>query len=163
MKILLLPLLAVALFGCHTSPVSNTIRLGYEAGDIQKQFDTLYNYQRTDSVHYNGFLEQALANCHDSAHAQEVITQQVFSSMYFNHWTGVYDCLTNTVFTFPGGSITAMGTFVLPPTDSTIAPDHDFPITGGNGAYENISGIYTRHYHDSIYSVELRYYHTNNR
>lgn len=43
---------------------STVISLSYEQTDIQKQFDTLYNYQQTSMGAYKGFIEQALAICH---------------------------------------------------------------------------------------------------
>lgn len=133
------------------------ISLQYTQSDIQKQFDTLYHNQQTDTGLYNGFLEQALAVCHDSAHAKETITQDVFSSIYLNFGTKQYDCVTTTVFSFPDGTITANGIFQLEP-NATIAPNHDFPITGGSKAYKNITGTYTRVYENGVYRVTLRFH-----
>lgn len=137
------------------------IRLQYRQSDIQRQFDTLYRHQQTmltdSSLAFNGLLEQAWAQCHDSSRTDS-ITQDVLSSMYLINSTGVYDCVTNTVFHFPGGTVCASGVFNLVP-GSGIAPDHDFPITGGSGSFRNIYGTYTRHYEaaDSTYYVTLGY------
>lgn len=139
----------------HSDPV--VISLTYRQIDIQHQFDTLYNHQQTAAGVYKGFIEQALAVCH--GRRKDSITQDVFSSMYLNLNSGKYDCVTTTVFQFPDGSITAAGVFNLVPGD-TIAPDHDFPITGGAAAYQHIAGTYTRKYRDSVYYVELRYHTT---
>lgn len=139
-----------------------TIQLTYDQHDIQKAFDTLYNYQQSrlpvngDSVSlYNGFTEQALAHCHREKDSS-VITQDVLSSMYLNNQTSQYDCVTVTTFQFTDGTITANGIFNLVPGD-TIAPDHDFPITGGSGAYRNLYGTYTRKYSNGTYTVTLDY------
>jgi len=140
----------------HPSPPV-VISLNYQQSDIQKQFDTLYNYQQASPGVYKGFIEQALAICHGSG--KDSATQDVFSSMYLNLGSGQYDCVTTTVFQFPDGSITATGVFNLTPGD-TIAPDHDFPITGGAAAYRNITGTYTRKYRNGVYHVELRYQST---
>jgi hypothetical protein len=133
------------------------IELQYTGADIQKQFDTLYNHQQADSGLYNGFTEQALATCHYVSDTAKTITQDVFSSMYLHFKTGLYDCVTTTTFQFPDGSIEAAGIFNLTP-GATIAPDHDFPIIGGSGAYSNISGTYTRVYKNNVYHVVLRYH-----
>ena len=151
MKSIHILLVALALTACSRRHPASVITLAYEQADIQLQFDTLYNHQQTDSV-YNGFIEQALAFCNDST-----VTQHVFSSMYFNRRTRVYDCLTTTVFRLKDGTITATGIFSLTPGD-TIAPDHDFPITGGSATYRNITGTYTRKYRDGVYHVELSYH-----
>lgn len=140
------------------------IRLQYQQRNIQKQFDTLYGKQQSSFISgsdtvtaYNGLLEQAFAMCQDSS-STDTIIQDVLSSMYFNTKTGLYDCVTSTVFHFPAGSITANGVFFMAP-GTDIAPDHDFPITGGSGSYRNIYGTYTRQYRaaDSTYHVTLRY------
>lgn len=133
------------------------ISLTYTQPNIQKQFDTLYNYQLTEPQVYTGLTEQALANCHDSSGRLDSVTQDVFSSMYLDTTTHIYDCITTTVFRLPNGTISATGVFVMAP-GTTIAPDHDFPIIGGSGAYSNIYGTYTRKYRDSVYHVELKYY-----
>ncbi|MVT09306.1 hypothetical protein [Chitinophaga tropicalis] len=133
---------------------STVISLSYEQTDIQKQFDTLYNYQQTSMGAYKGFIEQALAICHGDK--TDTITQDVFSSMYLNQQTGRYDCITTTVFQFPNGTISATGIFKLTPGD-TIAPDHNFPITGGSGVFKDIKGTYTREYRNGVYHVELKY------
>ena len=132
------------------------IALTYQQTDIQRQFDTLFNYQQSMPNVYTGMMEQALANCHDRNPADS-ITQDVLSSMYLNNTTHVYDCVTTTVFSFADGTITAMGVFNMIP-GSNIAPDHNFPITGGSGAYEHVYGTYTRKYRDSVYHVELKYF-----
>ncbi|TWI88803.1 hypothetical protein LX66_2889 [Chitinophaga japonensis] len=136
----------------RTAPV--TVSLSYRQTDIQQQFDTLFNHQQTAAGVYKGFIEQALAICHGDT---GTVTQDVLSSMYLNRHTGRYDCVTTTVFQFPDGTIAANGLFNLTPGD-TIAPDHDFPITGGSGAYHDIAGTYTRRYREGVYHVELRYY-----
>lgn len=133
------------------------VSLTYTQQDIQKQFDTLYDHQQTEAGVYKGITEQALAICHDSADNKAVSIQNVFSSMYLNLHSGNYDCVTTTVFQFPAGSITATGVFKLTPGD-TIAPDHDFPITGGAGAYTNVYGTYTRKYNNGVYRVRLQFY-----
>jgi len=158
MKYLLLFVFSLLLFtACKPPHSETTISLQYTQPDIQKQFDTLYNHQQTDSGFYNGLLEQALAICHDSVHEDRKITQDVFSSMYLNFATRQYDCVTTTVFSFPDGTISANGIFQLQP-DATIAPDHDFPITGGSKAYQNIAGTYTRVYKNGVYYVKLRFH-----
>ena len=141
----------------HKHPDLATIALTYQQTDIQKQFDTLYNYQLADSGVYKGLIEQALAICHDSTGKGGTITQDVFSSMYLNLSSGRYDCVTTTVFQLPDGTISATGVFNLTPGD-TIAPNHDFPITGGSGAYRHVFGTYTRKYENGVYRVALRYY-----
>ncbi|OCX53742.1 hypothetical protein BEL04_05490 [Mucilaginibacter sp. PPCGB 2223] len=133
------------------------ISLSYQNSDIRKQFDTLYSKQQASPGIYKGFTEQALAICHDSTPRKDTITQDVFSSMYLNPFTNRYDCVTTTTFRFADGTICAMGVFNLTPGD-TIAPDHDFPITGGSATYRNIYGTYTRKYINGIYHVGLRYY-----
>ena len=133
------------------------ISLTYTQPNIQKEFDTLYNNQLTVPNVYTGFIEQALANCQDSTGRLDSVTQDVFSSMYLDTTTHMYDCITTTVFRLPDGTISATGVFVMAP-GTTIAPDHDFPITGGSGAYSHIYGTYTRKYRDSVYHVELKYY-----
>lgn len=133
----------------------HVIYLSYVQANIQKNFDTLYHKQ-TDSGIYIGLLEQAYATCHDSANATAIITQDVLSSMYLNRSTHQYDCVTTTTFQFADGTIAANGVFNLVP-GSSIAPDHDFPITGGSGAYAHIHGTYTRQYRDSVYRVVLTY------
>jgi len=150
-------LLALLFSGCrqHRHSDATVISLNYRQSDIQKQFDTLYSYQQASPGVYKGFIEQALAVCH--GRGKDTATQDVFSSMYLNLRSGQYDCVTTTVFQFPDGSITATGVFNLTPGD-TIAPDHDFPITGGAAAYRNITGTYTRKYRDGVYHVELRYH-----
>lgn len=142
---------------CKPSHPETVISLQYTQSDIQKQFDTLYHHQQTDSGLYNGLLEQALAVCHDSLSKNRPITQDVFSSMYLNFATKQYDCVTTTIFSFPDGTISANGIFQLEP-NATIAPDHDFPITGGAKAYQNITGTYTRVYKDGVYYVKLRFH-----
>lgn len=161
MKILPVICAVLALAACQQHKAANpaVIELTYQQSDIQKQFDTLYNYQQADSGVYNGLIEQALAICHDSTGRRDTITQDVFSSMYYNLRSKRYDCTTTTVFQLPDGSISAIGLFNLMPGD-TIAPDHDFPITGGAGAYHDIGGTYTRKYRDGVYHVTLRYYKT---
>lgn len=151
-NLLISVLLMLASCGQHKQPT--VISLSYKQSDIQRQFDTLYNKQQTDTGVYTGFMEQALAHCHGN---EDTVTQDVLSSMYLNQQTGNYDCVTTTTFQFPDGSITAMGIFNLVP-GSGIAPDHDFPITGGSAAYRNIYGTYTRKYKDSVYYVVLQYY-----
>ena len=145
--------------GCNApqKPQLSIIRLRYNQSDIRKKFDTLYNNQKTDSGVYDGLLEQALAICFAENNTKDTITQDVFSSMYLNAYTARYDCVTTTTFQFPDGNITATGIFNLTPGD-TIAPDHDFPISGGSAKYRNIYGTYTRKYHNGVYNVELRYY-----
>lgn len=143
----------------HKHPNPAVIELTYQQTDIQKQFDTLYNHQQADSGVYSGLIEQALAVCHDSTGKGGAITQDVFSSMYYNLNSKRYDCVTTTVFQLPDGTISAIGLFNLTPGD-TIAPDHDFPVTGGSGAYHHISGTYTRKYSDGVYHVKLSYYKT---
>jgi hypothetical protein len=143
--------------GRGPEPSVTVIRLTYKQGDIQKAFDTLYNYRQQSPGVYNGFIEQALATCHDAAAPNKAITQDVFSSMYLDTTSGVYDCVTNTTFRFPGGTIAAAGVFNLTP-GSTIAPDHDFPIIGGSGAYKNTYGTYTRKYRNGVYHVKLQIY-----
>lgn len=105
-----------------------------------------------------GIIEQASANCFDSATRNQTCIQDVLSSMYLDTTHKLYNSVTTTVFHLPGGDITAVGMFKLPLGD-TIPPDHDFPIVGGSGIYANIYGTYTRHYRDSIYYVRLQYYH----
>ncbi len=144
------------LSACQQRKGAAIIMLSYQGSEIRKQFDTLYNYQQADSGVYKGLLEQALAISIDSL-SGDTITQDVFSSMYLNAFTGRYDCVTTTVFRLPHGSISAAGVFILTPGD-TIAPDHDFPITGGSGAYRDVFGRYTRKYRHGIYEVALRYY-----
>lgn len=167
-------LLTIVLAACttayqETAAVHKTptvVRLRYYQHNIVKQFDTLYNKQQTrypsgndSGTTYTGLIEQALAYCHDSTGADSG-TQDVMSSMYLNPAAGMYDCVTTTVFRFANGTISAMGVFQLQP-GSGIAPDHDFPITGGSGAYRDIHGTYTRHYNpgDTTYYVELSYRH----
>lgn len=151
MKTIFISFAAILFISACGVPHNETvISLTYQQKDIQKQFDTLYNYQQTNGV-YNGFIEQALAVCDDTT-----VTQDVFSSMYYNRNTGVYDCLTTTVFKFSDGTMTATGLFNLTPGD-TIAPDHDFPVTGGSAVYSGVSGTYTRRYENGVYYVELRY------
>lgn len=151
----ILPAALLAMVACNTgkAPADTLIHLNYTQPDIQNQMDTLYDHQQTSAGVYNGLAEQALAVCHGA----DTATQDVFSSMYLNRRTGVYDCVTTTVFRFRNGTITATGVFNLTPGD-TIAPDHNFPITGGSGAYNDISGTYTRHYSNGVYHVELRYF-----
>lgn len=158
------PMICVLLlFAACTTPEKETvIKLHYVQADIQKAFDTLYDNQQAkvfvqgDSIiTYSGYLEQALAHCHTEKDTGPV-TQDVLSSMNLNLQTGSYDCITNTTFQFPGGTITANGIFNMVP-GTTIAPDHDFPITGGSGVYKNIYGTYTRHYADSVYQVTLTF------
>lgn len=158
-SIAILSILFLCLWSCNTpqKPQLTTIKLHYNQSDIRKKFDTLYNYQKTDSGIYDGLLEQALAICFAGDNIKDTITQDVFSSMYLNSFTGRYDCVTTTTFQFPDGNISATGIFNLSPGD-TIAPDHDFPITGGSAAYRNIYGTYTRKYRNGVYNVELRYY-----
>ena len=139
----------------HNHPDPNIISLSYEQDDIQRSFDTLYQQQQTTSGLYMGFIEQALAISPRTKH-KDTITQDVLSSMYLNRYTGNYDCVTTTTFCFKDGNISAIGMFHMVPGD-TIAPDHDFPITGGSGAYRNIYGTYTRKYKDGVYHVKLRY------
>lgn len=138
-------------------PPPTVISLTYTQNDIQKQFDTLYDHQQTKPGVYKGITEQALAICHDSTNSATTSVQNVFSSMYLNQHSGNYDCVTTTVFQFLGGTITATGVFKLTPGD-TIAPDHDFPITGGAGLYTNVYGTYTRRYSDGVYRVKLQFY-----
>lgn len=151
-------IIALCACGQHKRPEMSTMQLTYAV--IQKQFDTLYNHQQADSGVYKGLIEQALALCVDSTGSKDTITQDVFSSMYLNLYSGVYDCVTTTVFKLPDGTISAAGVFNLTPGD-TIAPDHDFPITGGSGAYQHILGTYTRKYRDGVYHVALRYYRSD--
>lgn len=141
---------------CQQRKVPSTIILTYQDPEIRKQFDTLYNHQQTDSGVYKGLIEQALAISVDSI-SGDTTTQDVLSSMYLNAFTGRYDCVTTTVFRLPHGTISAAGVFILTPGD-TIAPDHDFPITGGSGAYSHVLGTYTRKYRDGIYHVVLSYH-----
>jgi hypothetical protein len=102
-------------------------------------------------------MEQALAYCYDSNNKQ-VATQDVFSSMYLDHKTRQYDCITNTTFHFADGDIISSGIFHLIPGNDSLPPDHDFPIVGGTGIYSNIYGTYTRKYFDTIFHVQLKYY-----
>jgi len=151
---------AVLLFSAckqHHASTPYVISLHYQGSDIQKQFDTLYRKQMASPGIYKGFTEQALAICHDSVTNKDTITQDVFSSMYLNAFTNRYDCVTSTTFRFADGTICATGVFNLTPGD-TIAPNHDFPITGGSAAYRNIYGTYTRKYVNGTYHVELRYH-----
>jgi hypothetical protein len=159
MRILLIPAVCLLFTACGQprAPRQETITLSYVQNDIQKQFDTLYANQQAQTGVYSGFTEQALAACHNAAAPDQQVTQDVYSSMYLNLKSGNYDCVTTTTFQFPDGSIVASGIFNLVP-GAAIAPDHDFPITGGSGAYRNIYGTYTRKYRDSTYHVELRYY-----
>lgn len=157
MKIISLFFLLILVAACAQRKVQPvTLSFSYQQPAIQKQFDTLYNNQQTASGLYKGFLEQALAVCQSNTPGKDSITQDVFSSMYLNLNSGKYDCVTTTVFNFPDGTIAAMGLFQLMPGD-TIAPDHDFPITGGSGAYSNIYGSYTRQYRNGTYHVSLQY------
>lgn len=151
----ILPAALLVLAACNTGNTSadKVIRLSYTEPYIQKQMDTLFDQQQATPGVYKGLTEQALAMCQGA----DTATQDVFSSMCLNHWTSVYDCVTTTVFRFGNGTIAATGVFNLTPGD-TIAPDHDFPITGGSGAYKDISGTYTRHYRNGVYHVELRYF-----
>jgi hypothetical protein len=141
----------------HPDRQPTVISLTYTQHDIQKTFDTLYNYQQASPGVYTGLLEQALAHCYTKAGSKSVITQDVFSSMYLNDSTNQYDCVTTTTFRFPKGTIAATGVFNLIPGD-TIAPDHDFPITGGSAEYRDVYGTYTRKYVDGVYYVKLRFY-----
>ena len=147
---LLLSAALLALAAC--APESRTIRLTYRQHDIQKQFDTLYNGQQTGEGFYKGFLEQALATCHGEQ--DSAIRQDVLSSMYLDTSANIYHCITNTVFSFPGGTVNASGVFNMVPGD-TIAPDHDFPVTGGSAGFAGVSGRYTRRYNGGVYYVEL--------
>lgn len=157
MKITSLFFLLVLVAGCGQREVQPiTLSLSYQQPAIQNQFDTLYNNQQTASGFYKGFIEQALAVCISDPPGKDTVTQDVFSSMYLNLNSGKYDCVTTTVFNFPDGTIAAMGLFHLIPGD-TIAPDHDFPITGGSGVYSNIHGRYTRQYRNGTYHVSLNY------
>src|SRR5688572_13341225 len=108
MKTLFATALLLAVLGCNTKPSRKpvVISLTYEQTDIQKAFDTLYNYQQADSGIYSGLIEQALANCHEES-SKGPITQDVFSSMYLDTTTNVYDCVTTTTFRFPDGSLVA--------------------------------------------------------
>ncbi|WP_259068090.1 hypothetical protein HDF24_17855 [Mucilaginibacter sp. X4EP1] len=159
MKNVLAICLMLIFSACWRHKVSNVtvISLSYRQKDIQKEFDTLYNHQKNKHGAYKGIIEQALAVCHNDEDRADTATQDVFSSMYLNHHTGQYDCVTTTTFKFPNGSISATGVFNLKPGD-TIAPDHDFPIIGGSAAFSNIYGTYTRKYQNGIYHVELRYF-----
>lgn len=140
----------MALTAC--APRSRTLKLTYRQHDIQKQFDTLYNGQQTSAGFYKGFLEQALATCHHEK--DSAVRQDVLSSMYLDTSTNRYNCITSTVFSFPEGTVTASGVFSMTPGD-TIAPDHDFPVTGGSAGYAGVSGRYTRKYEGGVYYVEL--------
>ncbi len=159
MKIIFAICLMLLFSACWRHKVSNVtvISLSYHQKDIQKELDTLYNYQKNRRGAYKGIIEQALAVCHRDEDLADTVTQDVFSSMYLNHRTGQYDCVTTTTFKFHDGSISAAGIFNLIPGD-TIAPNHDFPISGGSAAYRNIYGTYTRTYQNGIYHVELRYF-----
>jgi hypothetical protein len=153
--------LALLYCSCTGRPQKQVIEFTYTASDIQKQFDTLYNYQRVYSISAHdtaslGFVEQALAECHSRSGDTNTV-QNVLSSMYLNHFSGNYDCVTSTVFTLPDGTVSANGIFTMPPGTS-IAPDHDFPITGGSGKYRHIYGTYTRRYENGTYYVKLVYY-----
>ncbi|WP_448702685.1 hypothetical protein ACFGVR_10065 [Mucilaginibacter sp. AW1-3] len=149
---------ALLLSACsHRETNPTVISLTYTGNDIQKQFDTLYNYQQVKPGVYSGLIEQALAGCHRDTTSTDTIVQDVFSSMYLNKKAGVYDCITNTTFRFHDGTITAAGVFNLTPGD-TIAPNHNFPIIGGSAAYRDIYGTYTRQYKNGVYHVELKYY-----
>jgi hypothetical protein len=148
-------LLLCAACGQHGNSKQETILLHYRPIDIQRDFDTLFHNQQVSPGLYKGFIEQALATCH-SDKTKDSITQDVCSSMYLHVSRGQYDCVTTTTFQFPDGTIAAMGVFNLSPGD-TIAPDHDFPITGGSGAYSHITGTYTRKYSKGVYHVALRY------
>lgn len=150
-------LLLLSACGPHRGADPTVILLTYTGHDIQKQFDTLYNYQQTKPGVYNGLIEQALAGCHRDTASTDTIVQDVVSSMYLNKHSGVYDCVTTTTFRFHDGTISATGVFNLTPGD-TIAPNHNFPITGGSAAYRDIYGTYTRKYKNGVYHVELRYY-----
>jgi hypothetical protein len=153
--------LLVAFTACNSQrgrkPVEISLTYRQNNGDIQKSFDTLYDNQQVKSGIYLGFMEQALAHCHYRNHSKKTAIQDVVSSMYFNKRAGVYDCVTTTTFRFPDGTITATGVFNLVP-GSTIAPDHDFPITGGTGRYRNTYGTYTRNYSKGVYHVKLFFY-----
>jgi len=141
----------------HHETKPTVISLTYTQADIQKQFDTLYNHQQFKPGIYSGLIEQALAGCHPDSTSVDTIVQDVFSSMYLNQKSGVYDCITNTTFKFRDGTISAAGVFNLTPGD-TIAPNHNFPITGGSAAYRDIFGTYTRQYKNGLYYVKLKYY-----
>jgi hypothetical protein len=161
MKTLFAASLILLIVSCNqrNDPKPTTIALTYEQGDIQKAFDTLYNYQQFEPGIYFGVIEQALASCHRES-SKGPVTQDVFSSMYLDTTTKVYDCVTTTTFRFPNGTIAASGVFNLVP-GATIAPNHDFPITGGSGRYANIYGTYTRKYVNGVYYVKLRFYKQN--
>jgi hypothetical protein len=139
--------------------VPQVINISYTNNNIQKQFDTLYNNQavpgKGSSAIYKGFIEQASAICYDSAD-NRVGMQDVVSSMYLDTVTKKYNCVTTTVFRLKDGDITALGLFKLVPGD-TIAPNHNFPITGGTGIYANSYGTYTRQYINGVYRVQLKY------
>ncbi len=168
----IIALACISLFcSCAPSNSSNpkTINLKYwpnslKRHDIDVSFDTLHNgndtirYKHNGSrVYSNGYLEQALAYCYDSAN-KETATQDVFSSMYMNPESNLYDCITNTTFHFVDGDIIASGIFHLVPGNDSLPPDHDFPIIGGSGSYANIYGTYTRRYRDTVFYVQLKYY-----
>jgi hypothetical protein len=155
-KLIIGTLLLCSACGRYNHSKPTVVAFNYRQNDIQKSFDTLYHHQQTSSGLYMGFIEQALAICPGTTSHKDTITQDVLSSMYLNLYTGNYDCVTTTTFCFEDGNISAAGMFHLAPGD-TIAPDHDFPITGGSGAYHNIYGTYTRKYKDGVYHVELRY------
>jgi len=158
----MLAFMFIFLHACNSNRTQRQIiEYTYTNSDIQKQFDTLYSYRQIYSISTHdtvslGFVEQALAECHNSNGDTNTV-QNVLSSMYLNHFSGNYDCVTSTVFTLPGGTITANGIFTMLPGD-TIAPDHDFPITGGSGGYRHIYGTYTRQYENGVYHVKLEYY-----
>lgn len=159
MKVILVICLMLIFSACWRHKISNVtvISLSYRQKDIQKQFDTLYHYQKNKHGIYQGIIEQALAVCHKDDDQADTATQDVFSSMYFNHHTGQYDCVTTTTFKLHDGTISATGVFNLTPGD-TIAPNHDFPISSGSAKYRDIYGTYTRKYQNGVYHVELRYF-----
>jgi hypothetical protein len=151
--------LFVLLAACNTN-TPTTVYLTYTNHNISKELDSMNSNRpitlKSGMMLSMGIVEQASANCFDSATHAQTCVQDVLSSMYLDTAKQVYNCVTTTVFHLPGGDITAIGMFKLPLGD-TIPPDHDFPIVGGSGVYANIYGTYTRHYRDTVYHVVLRY------
>jgi hypothetical protein len=161
MKILFSIGMLLAVIGCQSKrgQFPTVISLTYNQFGIQKSFDTLYSNEQSAPGVYSGLIEQALAHCLYKGDSANKVTQDVFSSMYLNDSTNQYDCVTTTTFRFPDGTISATGVFNLVPGD-TIAPDHDFPITGGSGKYRDSYGTYTRKYKNGVYNVKLQFYKT---
>jgi len=158
MKLFYPLLIAAAVASCNQA--QHEIHLIYTNHDISKQLDSM-NSKTPVTVHgialSAGIIEQASANCTDSATGSKNCIQDVLSSMYIATAHKLYNCITTTVFHLLGGDITAVGMFKLPLCD-IIPPNHDFLIVGGSGVYANIYGTYRRHYINTIYHIELNYY-----